>query len=88
MLFRSNISAVISDIHCFPVTIQLEFIPFTMMRQSADNFDIKQCMSEITADIFTVYEFGLALSCGVDVNKNSKKGFVRNVDEFWRELFK
>ena len=59
---------------------QLEFIPFTMLRQSADNFNIKQCMSEITADIFTVYEFGLALSCGVDVNKNSKKGFVRNVD--------
>jgi len=37
-------------------------------------------MSDITEDIFTVYEFGLALSCGVDVNKNSKKGFVRNVD--------
>ena len=66
--------------NCITENKQLEFIPFTMMRQSADNFDIKQCMSEITADIFTVYEFGLALSCGVDVNKNSKKGFVRNVD--------
>lgn len=66
--------------NCITEDKQLEFIPFTMMRQSADNFDIKQCMSEITADIFTVYEFGLALSCGVDVNKDSKKGFVRNVD--------
>lgn len=46
----------------------------------ADDYDIKQCMADITEDIFTVYEFGLALSCGVDVNKNSKKGFVRNVD--------
>jgi len=66
--------------NCITEDKQLEFIPFTMLRQSADNFNIKQCMSEITADIFTVYEFGLALSCGVDVNKNSKKGFVRNVD--------
>ena len=66
--------------NCITEDKQLEFIPFTMLRQSADNFNIKQCMSEITADIFTVYEFGLALSCGVDVNKNSKKGFVRNID--------
>lgn len=66
--------------NCITEDKQLEFIPFTMLRQSADNFNIKQCMSEITADIFTVYEFGLALSCGVDVNKDSKKGFVRNVD--------
>ena len=67
--------AILPD-NCITEDNQLEFIPFTMLRQCADNFDIKQCMSEITEDIFTVYEFGLALSCGVDVNKNSKKGYL------------
>lgn len=66
--------------NCITEDKQLEFIPFTMLRQLAEDYDIKQCMSDITEDIFTVYEFGLALSCGVDVNKDSNKGFVRNVD--------
>lgn len=66
--------------NCITEDKQLEFIPFTMLRQVVDSFDIKKCMADITEGIFTVYEFGLALSCGVDVNKNSKKGFVRNVD--------
>lgn len=66
--------------NCITEDKHLEFIPFTMLRQLADEYDIKQCMADITEDIFTVYEFGLALSCGVDVNKDSKRGFVRNVD--------
>lgn len=69
--------------NCITEDKQLEFMPFTMLRQlseSSDKIYIAQCMSDITEDIFTVYEFGLALSCGVDVNKDSRKGFVRNVD--------
>ena len=71
--------AILTD-NCITEDKQLEFMPFTMLRQLAEAYDIKQCMADITEDIFTVYEFGLALSCGVDVNKNSKKGFVRNID--------
>ena len=65
----------------------LEFIPFTMLRQMAEHFDIKECMKDITEDIFTVYELGLALSCQnvKEVNGNSRKGLVRvvNGENIW-----
>ena len=60
----------------------LEFIPFTMLRQMAEHFDIKERMKDITEDIFTVYELGLALSCQnvKEINGNSRKGLVRVVN--------
>ena len=65
----------------------LEFIPFTMLRQMAEHFDIKECMKDITEDIFTVYELGLALSCQnvKEVNGNSRKGLGRvvNGENIW-----
>ena len=65
----------------------LEFIPFTMLRQMAEHFDIKERMKDITEDIFTVYELGLALSCQnvKEINGNSRKGLVRvvNGENIW-----
>lgn len=65
----------------------LEFIPFTMLRQFAEHLDIKECMKDITEDIFVVYELGLALSCQnvKEVNEQSRKGLVRvvNGENIW-----
>lgn len=60
----------------------LEFIPFTMLRQLAEHLDVKECMKDITEDIFVVYELGLALSCQnvKEVNEQSRKGLVRVVN--------
>lgn len=65
----------------------LEFIPFTMLRQFAEHLDIKECMKDITEDIFVVYELGLALSCQnvKEINDRSRKGLVRvvNGENIW-----
>jgi len=65
----------------------LEFIPFTMLRQLAEHLDVKECMKDITDDIFVVYELGLALSCQnvKEVNEQSRRGLVRvvNGENIW-----
>lgn len=58
----------------------LEFFPIITMEQIAGIVNVDKCSADIVEDVFCAYELGLALSCGADVNKDSKKGFVRHID--------
>lgn len=69
---------------------ELEFFPCTILRQTASIINIKDCMASITEDIFVVYDLGISLSCSnvKKINRNSMKGFVRNVDgvRMWENI--
>jgi len=61
---------------------ELKFFPYTILRQTASIMNIQDCMVSIAEDIFVVYDLGIALSCSnvKEINRDSMKGFVRNVD--------
>lgn len=67
---------------CITSEDDLEFFPIIMMEQIATTLNIDNCSADIVDDVFCAYELGLALSCDNDVmiNKNSKRGFVRNIN--------
>lgn len=67
---------------CITSEDDMEFFPVIMMEQIATTVNIDNCSADIVDDVFCAYELCLALSCDNDVtiNKNSKKGFVRNIN--------